>query len=176
MTAFYQLILAIIIHELGHFITALLLGVRLRSFSLKPNGGLLTYDFSAVSYQKELAVHLAGSIFGLISVVVSVMLCHSYSDSFNKFIGISLSLSAVNLIPIKTLDGHGVLRTALYMIFSTENEEKIENITNIASNASLILLWIITVAVELNTEANLSLLIFVLPLLIRGMLGDQAYR
>ncbi len=153
--------LAVALHELGHLIAAKMLGVCTRAFSLKPIGAALTFDFSAVSYSRELAVHAAGPTLGIISASVAYLLL---GEASLRFAGISCVLSAINLLPITGLDGGGILRCALSLFLMPNT---IEAACRAVSFVFLLLLWTGVLWIELRVGANLSLLAFVLFFMLR---------
>ena len=93
-----------VIHELGHILAAKLCGVRSWRFGLKAGGALITFDFSRLSYMREVFVHLAGPAFGVLSALFSVIF---FGERAEYFAGVSLSMALVNLLPVSGFDGGG---------------------------------------------------------------------
>ena len=108
MNELIALAAALVIHELGHLLAAKILGIPLVRFRLNPMGGVMTFDFSRSAYEREAAVHFSGPAAGLISGVIGWRILQ---DPF--FTGISVVLACVNLLPIRGLDGGGILRCVL---------------------------------------------------------------
>ena len=79
---------AAVIHELGHILAAKLCGVRSWRFGLKAGGVLITFDFSRITYIREVIVHLAGPAFGVLSALFSVIF---FGERAEYFAGVSLS-------------------------------------------------------------------------------------
>ncbi len=152
------LIAALVIHELGHLAMAKILGIPLVRFRLNPLGGVMTFDFSNSAYGREAMVHLSGPLAGLISGMVGWMLMN---NSF--FTGISVVLACVNLLPIRGLDGGGILRCVLNCCCSPERAWRIGQI---CSMTGVLLLWTAVLWIELRVTANLGLMAFAAALLL----------
>lgn len=159
MSELFALICAIVIHELGHLGAARILGIPLVRFRLNPLGGVLTFDFSRISYGREAAVHLSGPLAGLVSGAVGGMLA---KDCF--FTGISVVLACVNLLPIRGLDGGGILRCVLSRFC---NPDTVWRIGEICSVTGVLLLWSAVLWIELRVTANLGLMAFAAMLLLK---------
>ncbi len=162
-------ILAVSIHELGHITAAKLVGVNRFWFSIKPSGALLTFDFSHVTYAREAVVHLSGGIFGLISAYVAQKFFPA-TEYTNYFIGLSLSFTVINLLPLKGLDGCGFIRAALSPFLLPD---MIYYIMKVFSWLTTALLLAVVVYVELKIKANLGLIVFIVTMLITAG-GDSS--
>ena len=162
MTLIILSFIALALHEAGHLALSRLIGVPLISFSAKPVGFSMKFDFSRVSYLGEAAVHLAGPVAGVIGAVVALMI---FRERGYTFFGISAVLSAVNLLPIAGFDGGGILFCILSSLFSPYTACRI---FCILSGVSLLLLWAAVLWIELRVGANLSLLVFVLFFIVKA--------
>ena len=110
------LLAAILVHELGHWMGARLTGVTLRRLEGSGGGFHLDFSLETVSYEKELAVLLAGSLLGVLSVLV----CRN-----PDYRTCALCLNLVNLLPLPGLDGGGVLAALLQRRLDVFYAEKI---------------------------------------------------
>ena len=159
MRSFLEFAAAVVIHEVCHVTVAKALGIRRVSLSPKFCGALLTFDFSRSCYAAEAVVHLAGSAGGIISAFIASF---CFGKSANGFVGISLVLSMINLLPITGLDGGAFLRALLLMNLMPD---KAYRIAEAVSFVSAILLWTGVMWIELRVSANLSCIVFALSLM-----------
>ena len=160
METFAVFLIAVFVHEAGHILTARILGIPVLAFRPTGSGAVMTFDFTGTTYLREALVHLAGSVFGLLTAVLARGLLGARA---NLFLGITAVLSFVNLLPIAGLDGGGVLRCVLSCLFQPERTEKI---CRIVSLSALLLLWTAVLRAEMRTAANFSLLFFVIGLML----------
>lgn len=112
----------ILIHELGHTLTGLILGFKVKRIEIYPYGGCskLEYDINELWY-KELLVLIMGPLVQLGFMYIIKILELSvpeYFYTYNYFILI------FNLLPIFPLDGGRLLQLIIYFIFSYYNSLK----------------------------------------------------
>ncbi len=150
----FPLVLAVLLHEIGHITAARLCGVPLVSLGWKGVGLSMQFDFSHVGYLKEALIHSGGAVFGVASAVVAVLL----GERYYTFAGISLILAAVNLYPLPVTDGGAIIRTVLSAFFLPDTAEKV---TKAVFTLSLLALWSAVLWCELRVVPNLGLLLFV---------------
>ena len=149
-----------IIHELGHVACAKLRRVRLESLDIGIFGARINLDPAIYSYGDEIAVCIGGPMINLISadlVAIVAQLWDIQSDGVYFFIFASLSLAAVNLLPIKSFDGGRILQALLAKRHSLDTAERI---VAVGSFISLFILWMLSLYLLLRTSASLSLFIF----------------
>lgn len=117
--------LCVLLHELGHALTAKRCGIGTRDIVLYPIGGIASID-KPPRPKEELVIALAGPAVNVVIAgvlfVVSEVLGHRYlvqklvmSDAFwiEKLMVANLILAAFNMIPAFPMDGGRVLRAAL---------------------------------------------------------------
>ncbi|MBC7076482.1 MAG: site-2 protease family protein [Syntrophomonadaceae bacterium] len=109
------IIAALIIHEIAHIISGIMLGIKIAEVELLPFGGQVRIeDFTGIEPEKEIYLALAGPV---ISFSVALLFYFLYSGSLNKnlhlFININFFLGFFNLFPALPLDGGRVLRAVL---------------------------------------------------------------
>ncbi len=98
------LLLAVLVHEFGHFTAIVLLGMKVASIHLEP-GGLLM-DYAGVnSGAKEILIAAAGPICGVIYSVGIYLYVLSSDSWLNVSSEFSIIYSLFNLLPILPLDG-----------------------------------------------------------------------
>lgn len=112
---------SIIIHELGHFITAYLLGLRVSEIRIFMFGGVTVLDESlSVDIKKEVLTLLMGPISQISFVVlVYVIYINGYVGvrTWELFLDVNLLLLGFNLLPILPLDGGRLLNNILDLVF-----------------------------------------------------------
>lgn len=99
----------ILVHELGHFLTAISLGLETDKIYLYPYGGISVFHTKVnIPRKEEWLVLLMGPLFQIIFyLLVSLMLNNSYLQ--NTFSNYNLFLLCFNLLPIYPLDGGKIL-------------------------------------------------------------------
>lgn len=156
MGELFALLAAIFLHEMGHFLAAKLCGVPCVSFGFRAGGAVLTFDFSRVGYVREGLVHAGGALLGLISAVMAGLI---FGERAYFFLGITLVLSAVNLLPITGMDGGAILSCVLSQFFLPDTVWRVQRIVSLAA---VLFLWGAVLWIELRVSPNLSLMTFVL--------------
>ncbi len=94
-----SMVLAVTIHELGHIMPMLLMGMRPESLRIEP-GGLCVRYCGKVSPMKELITVLSGPLAG----ILFALLVRNY-PALTVSGEMSLIYSAFNLLPVSPLDG-----------------------------------------------------------------------
>ena len=108
-------LLALLLHETGHLLTARGLGYRVRSLELWPFGAALSVDLSTGS-RGALPVALAGPLCSMAAAAMSLLLLRLLPRTegvMEPFFCMNLSLAAVNLLPAEPLDGGRALASLL---------------------------------------------------------------
>ena len=157
MSGWIAAVVALLLHEAGHLTAAVCLGIPLRRLHLEPGGAAMTFDFSHAGYLAEAIVHASGPLFGIAAALLFCRMSPYLS-------GLSLTLSLVNLLPIRGLDGGGLLTSLLSLRFLPDT---VWRITEAASGAALLVLWAAILWIELRVGPDLALLAFVLALFFR---------
>jgi len=117
----------VVLHELGHSLTALRFGIRTRSITLSPIGGLAAFESFPRNWRQELLVTLAGpAVNAVIAALVLpvVLLAAPFSPVFVEpfsttgnflfmILAANVMLTAFNLIPAFPMDGGRILRALL---------------------------------------------------------------
>ena len=136
----------ILFHELGHYLTALVLGFRVQKIVIYPYGGLTKIDdIIDKNINKELIVAISGLLFQTIFfVIISILykqgILRKYT--YNIFNNYNKTLFLFNILPIIPLDGSKILNLLLEKIFPY----KLSNILIlIISIVTLILLLIFNI-------------------------------
>lgn len=111
----------VVLHELGHALTARAFGIPTRDITLYPIGGVARLDRIPRAPGAELLITLAGpAVNVVIAAVLALALSLNPSDAgsfFAEFVGtlmtVNLLLAAFNMIPAFPMDGGRVLRAVL---------------------------------------------------------------
>ena len=150
------------IHELGHLVFATLVGAKMKKFKLGAFHFSLSYDSSHLSYGREILVCLGGIIFNLVTAFIALLLPIK-NDAVTFFIVSSILLSLMNLYPASILDGAGALKAFLYL---TVSPEKADKIIGGVSVFAILLIWLISVYLQLVFLSNFSIFAISVVLLI----------
>lgn len=146
-------IIAIIIHELGHFFVAKHLGYKLSHFALSPYGVALSYYKQNLDFRHEIKIALAGpfaNIFSAFLVVGVWWLVPSVYFFTSSFVEISVILALVNLLPAYPLDGGRIFVASFSQICDERRAKKITIFTNIFLSAFFMLMFVIFLFINFN--------------------------
>lgn len=126
--------LCVILHELGHALTAKRFGVKTEKITLLPIGGMASFDKIPESPKQELLIVIAGP---LVNVAIAILLYfiipveelynQSFTDAYSIFASFSfqnflfflfivnIGLALFNMVPAFPMDGGRLLRAVLAM-------------------------------------------------------------
>ncbi|GAB6099079.1 M50 family metallopeptidase [Halanaerocella petrolearia] len=109
--------IVVLLHELAHSIVAYKKGVTVNEIELLPFGGVAKFrDLIQLTPELEIQIAIAGPIFNLIFVAISLLLLRY--RIINAQLGffllrINLTIGLFNLVPLFPLDGGRILRAKL---------------------------------------------------------------
>lgn len=130
-TTYILLFAFAVIHEMGHLICGLLLGLKPVDIKFMPVGLSILFDKTKEKWWKELLVSASGPIINFIIAIVFLFL-----NSINKrdtIIYANLLIGLFNLLPIIPLDGGRILKSMLKKFYEErEAEEYVHKLSNIA--------------------------------------------
>lgn len=142
-------------HELGHLIMMRLCSCRADSFELTLFGAEISAVMWNLGTLRAVAVYAAGAAANLISAAcVTALFTHTAAAEL--FTACSISLAAVNMLPIRSLDGGCIVEAILYKISPLHAHTVLSAI----SAVTIVILWLVSVYLILLFNANISLLIF----------------
>lgn len=143
--------LAALLHEAGHLLTARLLGVGVSEITLLPLGADIKFS-RLTTYREDILTGISGAAANIISALLLLPL--GAHPAVRYFICSNLALAAINLLPVDTLDGGTVLRG----ILSARMPEKTASAVMAAlSAASLSVLWLCSVYLMLRSCTGIEL-------------------
>lgn len=135
---YVMIIVFAMIHELGHLIAGLAMGMRPEKMELKPYGVSISFKLTPKDYNqkiikgnllevKKIFVALAGPLTNLLIIFIAI---NVKIDLFSNLMIIyaNLLLILFNLLPIYPLDGGRILKGILHIFFGKRNSEKYMNI------------------------------------------------
>lgn len=146
----------LIIHEIGHFLTAKILGVEVDKIYIYPFGGIAKFHIPLnFSITKELLILINGPIFQELAKILLITIFPRYSF---LIISYHYSILIFNLLPIYPLDG-GKLINLVLSIFKPF--KKSLQISLIISYVTIVFLLIINYSnIKINTILMISILIY----------------
>lgn len=135
---YVMIIVFAMIHELGHLIAGLAMGMRPEKMELNPYGVSISFKLTPKDYNqkiikgnllevKKIFVALAGPLTNLLIIFIAI---NVEIDLFSNLMIIyaNLLLILFNLLPIYPLDGGRILKGILHIFFGKRNSEKYMNI------------------------------------------------
>lgn len=152
-------LLAIFLHEMGHYLVAKKLGYKLSKFSLSPYGAQLNYKNQNFQSQDEIKIALAGPMANLISIFLIFSIWWIAPTTYfftSSFVEISLIIALFNLLPAYPLDGGRVFVCLSSMIFEKKTAKKITVVFNVLLSILFFALFCFCAFVDFNP----SLLLF----------------
>ncbi|MEE0835613.1 MAG: hypothetical protein U0M08_04325 [Clostridia bacterium] len=139
------------VHELGHIAAAKLMRIGISTITLLPLGADISFSRMR-SYREELVTASAGAAFNLVIAVFCLPLAKS--EFANLFVTSNIALAVINLLPIKTLDGGGTLKSVLLICFPQDTADRI---SSFISSLFLLTLWLLSVFLMLSSDGGFSL-------------------
>ena len=169
--------LALLLHETGHLLTARGLGYRVRSLELWPFGAALSVDLSTGS-RGALPVALAGPLCSMAAAAMSLLLLRLLPRTegvMEPFFCMNLSLAAVNLLPAEPLDGGRALASLLSRPLGARRARRLTAWTGLVLGGALFSLGVYGAILGVGSETALLFAAFLLLSGVRTIRGeDQA--
>ena len=156
--------LALLLHETGHLLTARGLGYRVRSLELWPFGAALSVDLSTGS-RGALPVALAGPLCSMAAAAMSLLLLRLLPQTegvMEPFFCMNLSLAAVNLLPAEPLDGGRALASLLSRPLGTRRARRLTAWTGLLLGGALFSLGVYGAILGVGSERALLFAAFLL--------------
>lgn len=122
----FVIFVSVLVHELGHGITALAFGTKPR-IELVALGGLTHHEAQNLPFWKQFVIVLDGPLFGfglfLLAwglLQVPALAIGVWGSVLNLFYWVNLIWTVLNLVPVMPLDGGQLLRIALESFFGAK--------------------------------------------------------
>ena len=149
---------AVALHELGHFCASVICGNRFKRLTLSPEGLRLSGSRAFSSYSDELLVALSGPFMNL---VCALAFLGTKAPLAIYFRNLSLALAALNLLPVKSLDGG----RAVYCLLARRLfPAHVHRICTALSFLAFFGIWCIAIYAVLKTGRNTGSLLFSMAL------------
>ncbi len=114
----------IIVHELGHFISAKILGVEVEKIIIYPLGGISKFKMSLnISLFKEFIILISGPIFQFIAYFILIFIMPDYYEAITLY---HYSILVFNLLPIYPFDGGKIINLFFSLKLSFRNSLYLE--------------------------------------------------
>ncbi len=158
-------LLASALHELSHMAAAKLCKIEIKELRLDIFGASLKVERTMLSYSKETILAAAGPLSNLTSALLLFWLLPYFENPphfLSLFTAASFFLGALNLLPIKDLDGGRIVYCLAEWLFSPTAAYRIQRAL---SFFVVICLWLLSVYLLLKLGATLSLFVFSISLL-----------
>ena len=167
--------LALLLHETGHLLTARGLGYRVRSLELWPFGAALSVDLSTGS-RGALPVALAGPLCSMAAAAMSLLLLRLLPRTegvMEPFFCMNLSLAAVNLLPAEPLDGGRALASLLSRPLGVRRARRLTAWTGLLLGGALFSLGVYGAILGVGSETALLFAAFLLLSGVRTIRGED---
>ena len=171
-----------IIHEFGHLLAGLCLGMKPKKLEIMPFGVSISFEISPKDYNykikngnlleiKKIIVALAGPVTNLVMIFIV------FNLKLNIFTALmviysNFLLMLFNLLPIYPLDGGRIIRGILHILFG---KIKAEKYVNYISFTSLIVITFVASIIIYQVE-NIAIFLIVLVLWMIFIKEDRIYR
>ena len=168
-------LLALLLHETGHLLTARGLGYRVRSLELWPFGAALSVDLSTGS-RGALPVALAGPLCSMAAAAMSLLLLRLLPQTegvMEPFFCMNLSLAAVNLLPAEPLDGGRALASLLSRPLGARRARRLTAWTGLVLGGALFSLGVYGAILGVGSERALLFAAFLLLSGVRTIRGED---
>lgn len=147
-------LLATLTHEAAHVYAGFLFGARVKKITLMPFG--ISISMSAPrSYFEEIFVAAAGPAMNF--SICAVILCGKLTAPCGDLFLFSLTFGALNLLPIRSLDGGAIFSAILSLFVSRDAAERVLDLTGAAVITAL---WLCGVYIFFYGAENFTLLAF----------------
>lgn len=156
------------IHELGHLLAGILLGLKAKGIDIMPFGVSINFeDYSNKYIAKKIIIALAGPLVNAIIVILGV-----YNNWEEEIIYANILIGLFNLIPLYPLDGGRILK---YIIQLATNSKEAEMFAYKLSNILIIILTLVS-SVGILYIQNIGILLILVYLWVLVIQENKKYK
>lgn len=120
-------LLALLLHEISHWIAARNLGYRMRRMSIYPFGAVMDLERLGATPDAEWIAALAGPLGSFVTASAARLLSHTVPQvavTFEPFIHANAAIALLNLLPAFPLDGGQIAKQLLTRMLSAQNARR----------------------------------------------------
>lgn len=162
---FFCYILAVVLHELGHFLVAKKLGYSLNLITLMPYGASLSGESEIINPKHEILIAISGPIVNVLLALLCIFLKKVCFFNLNIFLNANISTFLFNILPVFPLDGGRVLLALVSTKHSRVKAQKIVGFIGYIVCFSFVVMFIISYFYNLNYMLGINSLFLLISLL-----------
>lgn len=171
------------LHEIGHLICGLVLGLKPKSLKIMPFGVCIEFSIVYSDYNnkvknanklaiKKMVIALAGPFTNILIIALCVLLKNNINPAlYSQIIYGNILIAIFNLLPIYPLDGGRFLKSLIHIIKG--NREAIKYI-NIVSNITIIIITMVA-SVAIYYYRNIAILCIIIYLWMLTIIENRKY-
>lgn len=174
---YVMIIIFALIHELGHLVAGLIMGMKPEKMEIKPYGVSISFKLTTKDYNKKI---LKGNMLEIKKIIVAlagpftnfIIILIAKNIEFGLFSDLmiiysNLILILFNLLPIYPLDGGRIIQEVLHIFYGKRKAEKFTNCF------SLIILLIVTFISSIAIYYMENIAIFIIVIFLWGLYIKQ---
>lgn len=172
-----------LIHEMGHLICGLVMGLKPKSLKIMPFGVCVEFNVMCKDYNKkiknaniltikQMIIAMAGPFTNFLIAGICVLLKKYISISlYQQIIYSNLLIAFFNLLPIYPLDGARILKSIIHII---KGNKKSANYINMISNITIIILTMLA-SIAIYYYKNIAILFIIIYLWSITIIENRKY-
>lgn len=122
----------ILLHELGHAITGVILGLKIKKININVLGLSIEFEnYGKERINNKIIIDMAGPVINIISLIIAVIL------KKEEIVYINILLAIINLLPIYPLDGGRIVKN---LLLKKHNYKQVVGYTEKISKNTLIII------------------------------------
>ena len=145
----------ILLHELGHAITGIILGLKIKKININVFGLSIEFEnYGKERLNNKIIIDMAGPAINIITFIIAVIFKHE------EIAYINILLAIINLLPIYPLDGGRIVKN---LLLKSHNYKQVVGYTEKISKDTLIIITAISSIVILYIK-NVGIFLVILYL------------